>query len=195
MIKELVIGMEDVIAFKTIKEWEKWLARNHSSSKGIWMRRFKKASGVKDITGADALDGALCYGWITGQAKPYDEISVLWRFCPRRPKSMWSQLNTQHAERLIREGRMKDAGLREIEAAKQDGRWARAYSSPRNAVMPPDFMKELNKNRDAKAFFKTLNKSNAYAIIFRLQNTKSPERRKEKIHYIIKMLEKKDKFH
>jgi len=187
--------MERIIAFKSAAQWEKWLSKNHSDSKGIWLRFFRKDSEIATIKNPEALDVALCYGWITGQARPYDEESWLGWFCPRRPKSIWSKINTGHAERLIKEGRMKPAGLRQIEIAKEDGRWNRAYSPQRAAVIPADFIKELNKNKEAKAFFKTLNKTNTYSIVFRLENTKSPQQRKEKISTIIKMLSRKDKFH
>ena len=187
--------MDDVIEFELAEEWEAWLAKNHSTSNGIWVRMFKKNSGHIFMKGPEALEVALCYGWITGQARPYDDISVLWRFTPRRPKSMWSKINTQIAERLIREGRMKPAGFKQIEEAKKDGRWARAYSPQRTARLPKDFMNELNENRKAQAFFKTLNRSNTYAIIFRIENTKDKERRKAKITSIVKMLAKRKKFH
>ncbi|HIH50705.1 TPA: bacteriocin-protection protein, YdeI/OmpD-associated family [Candidatus Micrarchaeota archaeon] len=187
--------MDNVIAFKSQEEWENWLRRNHQKSNGIWMRRFKKDSGVKDIKGSDALDVALCYGWITGQAKRHDELSVLWWFCPRRPKSLWSKLNTMHAERLIKEGRMKGAGLKQIESAKEDGRWSRAYSQQSIAVLPKDFIKEINKNKKAAAFLNTLNRSNVYAIIFRLETTKSMELRNKKIKIIIRMLARGEKPH
>jgi uncharacterized protein YdeI (YjbR/CyaY-like superfamily) len=187
--------MDEIIEFKTAKAWEKWLAKNHSISNGIWMRMFKKNSGVVSLKGPEALDVALCYGWITGQARSHDDISVLWRFCPRRPKSIWSKVNTLHAERLIKEGRMKPAGFRQIEEARRDGRWGRAYSPQRTATVPRDFIRELNKNERAKAFFRTLNRTNTYAIIFRLENTKNKNRRKAKISTIIEMLANREKFH
>ncbi|MDE1865731.1 MAG: YdeI/OmpD-associated family protein [Candidatus Micrarchaeota archaeon] len=181
--------MEPVIRFASAKEWERWLARNHNGATGIWLRISKKDSKLKSVTGAEALDVALCYGWITGQAKRGDEASVLWRFCPRRPKSIWSKLNTMHAERLIREGRMKPAGLEQIKAAKLDGRWARAYHPPSTATLPRDFLHMVNRNEKAKAFLKTLNRQNRYAIIFRLATTKDPARRKRKIYAMIERLE------
>ncbi len=144
---------------------------------------------------SQALDVALCYGWITGKAKPYDEKSWLNKFVPRRPRSIWSKINTQHAERLIREGRMKSAGLEEIERAKRDGRWDRAYAPPSLAKLPDDFVKELRKNRKAETFFRTLNKANVYAVVFRLENATSNEKRKAKIKQIIKMFERGEKFH
>jgi uncharacterized protein YdeI (YjbR/CyaY-like superfamily) len=187
--------MDEIIAFASAREWERWLAKNHSSSTGIWMRMFRKHYSGRYIKGHEALDAALCYGWITGQARPYDGDSNLWRFCPRRPKSIWSKINTMHAERLIREGRMKPAGLRQIEEAKRDGRWDRAYSPQKTAIVPKDFLKALNKSGKAKEFFNTLNRSNRYAIIFRLDTTADAAKRKEKIGKIIKMLEQGRAYH
>ncbi len=186
---------EQVLGFKSGAEWERWLSRNHSRSSGIWMRMFRKHYTAKFIKGAEALDVALCYGWITGQARPYDKDSCLWRFCPRRPRSIWSKVNTAHAERLIREGRMKPSGLRQIEEAKADGRWARAYSPPSTAVLPKDFITAVGRNKKAKEFLKTLNRSNRYSIIFRIENAKSPEKRREKIRSIVKMLGEGKAFH
>ncbi len=186
---------EKVMAFRSDAEWERWLSKNHSRSSGIWMRMFRKHYKGPAIKGSGALDVALCYGWITGQARSYDDVSCLWRFCPRRPKSIWSKINTGHAERLIREGRMKPAGLRQIEEAKKDGRWQRAYSPPSTAVLPRDFMAKLNRNSKAKAFLKTINRANRYALIFRIENSKSADLRAKKIAEIVAMLEKGKTFH
>jgi uncharacterized protein YdeI (YjbR/CyaY-like superfamily) len=187
--------MDEIAEFRSMSQWDKWLAKNYSKSTGIWVRFFKKASDISSISTSDALDVALCYGWITGQAKPYDEKSWLGRFVPRRPKSIWSKINTKRAERLIREGRMKPAGLRQIEKAKKDGRWDRAYSPPSTAKLPDDFIKALQKNKEAEAFFKTLDRANIYSVVFRLENAKTEELRREKIRLIIKMFEKGEKFY
>jgi uncharacterized protein YdeI (YjbR/CyaY-like superfamily) len=187
--------MDEVADFPSITLWDKWLAKNYSKSKGIWIRFFKKTSGVSSISTSDALDVALCYGWITGQARPYDERSWLGRFVPRRPKSIWSRINTKRAEKLIRRGRMKPAGLKQVKEAKRDGRWKRAYSPPSAAILPEDFIKALEKNKDAEAFFKTLNRANIYSVVFRLENSKDVELRNAKIKQIIKMFEKGEKFH
>src|SRR5687767_15114102 len=120
-IKEL-----PVLTFKSQKEWQQWLARNHKASGGIWLRMFKKDSGEKSVNHAEALDVALCYGWIDALAKSYDQNSWIQKFCPRGPKSMWSKINTEHVERLIKSRKMRAAGLKAIEAAKADGRWQRA---------------------------------------------------------------------
>ena len=181
--------------FRSAEEWERWLAENHAASKGTWIRLFRKGSGVASVTTAEALDVALCYGWITGQARPYDDTSWLNRFVPRRPKSIWSKINVGHAERLIREGRMKPAGLKQVDEAKRDGRWERAYSPPSRAEVPADFLRELRKNEKALAFFKTLNRANIYSVVFRLENAKSGEARKTKIAQIVKKFEREEAFH
>ncbi len=184
-----------VIPFESSKKWEAWLAKNHGKSNAIWLQIFKKGSGQKSVNYAEALDVALCYGWIDGQKNTYDGHSWLQKFTPRRSKSGWSKINTQHVERLIKEGKMKPAGLLQIEAAKQDGRWERAYHSQSNASVPEDFLQELDKNKKAKMFFGTLNKANIYAIVYRLQTAKKPETRQKRMKMILEMLSKGEKFH
>ncbi len=184
-----------IISFESAQEWEEWLAENHASSGGIWLCFFKKGSGREALTYAEALDVALCYGWIDGQAKKRDELSYLQKFTPRRPRSVWSKRNTEHIERLIEAGRMKPAGLKEVEKAKADGRWQRAYDSPGNMTIPQDFLEALSRNEKAKAFFETLNKTNTYAIAWRLQTAKRPETREKRMKAIIEMLERGEKFH
>jgi uncharacterized protein YdeI (YjbR/CyaY-like superfamily) len=190
-----ILGLDEALEFSSAVGWERWLSKNHSKPNGVWLRIFKKASAIPSITISEALDLALCYGWITGQAKPGDEKSWLSRFVPRRPRSIWSKINVQHAKRLIREGRMKPAGLKQIEQAKKDGRWDRAYSPPSTARLPQDFRRGLRRNRKAAAFFKTLNKANIYSVVFRLETASSRESRKAKIRQIIKMLEREETFH
>ena len=181
--------------FKTVKEWKEWLDKNHASAKGIWLRFYKKASGVPSLDHPKSLDVALCYGWIDGQANKYDEESYLQRFSPRRPKSIWSKRNIENVTRLIAARKMKPAGLKEIEAAKADGRWEAAYDSPANMKVPEDFLKELAKNPKAKEFFQTLNKTNTFSITWRLQTAKKPETREKRMKAIIEMLSKGQKFH
>jgi uncharacterized protein YdeI (YjbR/CyaY-like superfamily) len=185
----------EIVAFSSAKELERWLAINHSKSAGIWLRFFKKNSGVPSVSYDEALDAAICFGWIDGQLKKYDEESWLRRFAPRRPKSVWSKRNRQHAERLIRAGRMQTAGLQEVEAAKQDGRWEAAYDSPSKMQIPDDFLNELAKNKRARAFFETLNRANVYAIVWRLQTAKKPETRQRRLASILAMLAQEQKFH
>jgi uncharacterized protein YdeI (YjbR/CyaY-like superfamily) len=182
-------------SFKSAVEFRKWLAQHHASSDGIWLRIFKKNSGKDAVTYAEALDEALCYGWIDAQKKAYDEISWLQRFTRRKPKSNWSKINTQHAQRLIKARRMKAAGLKVIEAAKKDGRWKSAYDSPKNSSVPEDFLKALGTDKQAKAFFETLNKQNLYVIAYRLQTAKKPETRERRMKIILEMLRRKEKFH
>lgn len=184
-----------ILSFKSQKDWASWLVKNHAKSNGIWLRLFKKDSGVATVTYAEALDEALCYGWIDGQLDKYDEKSWLRKFTPRRSKSIWSKKNIEHLNRLTDSGKMKPAGLKEVEAAKADGRWGKAYDSPSAMQVPEDFLKELSKNKKAKAFFETLNKANTYAIAWRLQTAKRPETRAKRMQAILKMLKRGEKFH
>ncbi len=183
-----------ILEFKTTEAFETWLAKNHDSTNGLWLRIFKKDSGKKTISYAEALDVALCYGWIDGQKQAYDEQAWLQKFCPRRPKSIWSKVNIGHVERLIKEDRMRPAGLKAIEKAKADGRWDKAYDSPSKMTIPEDFLKELSKNKKAEAFFKGLNKTNLFSIGFRLQTAKKQETREKRMKEIIEKLAKGEKF-
>jgi uncharacterized protein YdeI (YjbR/CyaY-like superfamily) len=184
-----------ILSFKTAKEFEKWLAKNHHTSQGIWLKFFKKDSSEKTITHDEALDEALCYGWIDGQLNKHDEISWLHKFIPRTTKSIWSKRNTDHTERLISLGKMKPSGLAEIEKAKADGRWAKAYDSPAEMRAPDDFITALSKNKKAKTFFESLNRANKYAITWRLQTAKKTETREKRMKAILEMLAKGEKFH
>lgn len=184
-----------ILSFESPEDWANWLAKNHSESNGVWLRLFKKDSGVVSVTHAGALDEALCYGWIDGQAKKYDEKSWLLKFTPRRSKSIWSKKNIENVNRLTQAGKMKPAGLKEVEAAKNDGRWERAYDSHSTMEVPEDFLRELSKSKKAKTFFETLNKTNTYAIVWRLQTAKKPETREKRMKAILAMLERGEKFH
>jgi uncharacterized protein YdeI (YjbR/CyaY-like superfamily) len=184
-----------MLTFTAAKEFTSWLAKHHKASQGIWIRLFKIKSGVPTITYAEALDVALCYGWIDGQKKSYDAESWIQKFTPRRSKSIWSKRNREHVERLTKSGKMKAAGIAEVEAAKADGRWEQAYDSPGNMIVPMDFLNELAKNKKAEAFFKTLNKTNVYPIVWRLQTAKKPETRNKRMKVILEMLKKGEKFH
>ncbi len=184
-----------ILTFSSPQEWNAWLEKNHDSIPGVWLRFYKKASGILSLTYAQALEEALCYGWIDSQTKTYDDTSYLQKFTPRRSKSIWSQINTEHIQRLIKEGRMKPAGMKVVEEAKKDGRWSDAYSSPSKTTVPPDFLALVNKNKEAKSFFETLNKTNLYAIAWRLQSAKKPETREKRMKDIIVMLTEKKKFH
>jgi uncharacterized protein YdeI (YjbR/CyaY-like superfamily) len=184
-----------IVSFGTAKQWEAWLKANHAGSSGVWLQIQKKDSAKKSLTYAEALDVALCYGWIDGQKNRHDESSWLQKFTPRRPRSVWSKKNIENAERLILGGKMKPAGLVEIEAAKEDGRWKAAYDSPRTATIPEDFLKALRKNKKAEVFFKTLNKTNLFSIAYRLQTAKTSATREKRIAVILEMLAKGEKFH
>lgn len=194
-MKKLPAKEFPILPFPTIEDFEKWLSENHAVSDGIWMQFYKKDSGVKTIVYAEALDVALCYGWIDSQANKYDELSYIQKFTPRRKKSMWSKRNREHIDRLEKEGRMQAPGWKEIEAAKADGRWDQAYDSPANITIPEDFMTELAKDPAAQAFFQTLNKTNSYYIAFQLQTAKKPETRERRMKSILEKLAKGEKFY
>lgn len=184
-----------IILFEGQKEWADWLDQHHAEAAGIWLRLAKKASGIQSVSYDEAVEVALGYGWIDGQKKSYDEASWLQKFTPRGAKSIWSKINREKAERLIASGQMKPAGLRAVEAAKQDGRWEAAYDSQSRATVPDDFQAELDKHAEAKAFFATLNSANRYAILWRIQTAKKAETRARRIQQFIEMLEKGEKLY
>lgn len=184
-----------ILRFASAAEWERWLEANHESADGVWIRFCKKGSGARTVVYAEALDVALCYGWIDGQARTADERSYLQRFTPRRARSMWSRVNVGHVERLTREGRMKPAGLRAVAEAKADGRWERAYEPARTMELPPEFMQRLREHRHAYAFYETLTRANKYAIAYRLTTPKKVQTRERWAERIIVMLERGETFH
>lgn len=192
---ETVMRKMKVLSFASAPELRAWLAKNHRRSGGFLLRVYKKDSGMDGVSYADALDQALCYGWIDGQKLPGDKQFWLQTFTPRRPKSGWSKKNTERAERLIKSREMTAAGEEEIDAAKADGRWQAAYDSFGSAFIPEDFLKQLAGNKKAKAFFATLNKTNLYSIAYRLQTAKKPETREKRMRIIIEKLERGEKFH
>jgi uncharacterized protein YdeI (YjbR/CyaY-like superfamily) len=184
-----------IIAFKNAAIWRQWLNENHATTDGVWLRIYKKASNTPTVSRAEALDEALCYGWIDGQGKSYDEVSYLQKFTPRRARSMWSKRNIEHIQRLTEHGLMMPAGLAEVERAKEDGRWAAAYDTPSEMVVPDEFLAELKKHPVAEKFFATLNKANTYAIAWRLQTAKTEETRKRRQDKIIALLNAEQKLH
>ncbi|HKI89716.1 MAG TPA: YdeI/OmpD-associated family protein [Draconibacterium sp.] len=184
-----------IIPLENQELWRDWLEQNHDKVDGVWIRIYKKASGISSVKHAGALEEALCFGWIDGQANKYDEVSYLQKFTPRRAKSIWSKRNISLVKRLEKEGKMHSAGLEQIKTAKADGRLEKAYDSPSNMTMPDDFLKELAKDKKAQAFFETLNKTNIYAIGWRLQTAKKPETRQKRMKMIIEMLANEEKFH
>ena len=179
--------------FANAAEWRQWL-EVHSDAPGVWLRTYKKGRGIS-VTYAEALDEALCFGWIDSQGAAYDDDSSLRKFTPRRKGSLWSKRNIEHIERLTKEGRMQEKGLVEVEAAKADGRWQKAYDSQTNMTIPPDFLTELAKRPVAQDFFNTLNKTNLYTVAWRLQTAKTEATRQKRMAAILEKLEKREKFH
>jgi uncharacterized protein YdeI (YjbR/CyaY-like superfamily) len=184
-----------VLSFESSAKFKSWLALNHASSRGIWLRLTKKASGLASVSYQEALDIALAWGWIDGQLKPHDAHSWLRKFSPRGARSIWSKINRDKALALIGAGQMKPPGLEQIERAKQDGRWEAAYDSASTAKVPPDLAAALAKSPRAAAFFKTLEARNRYAILFRVQAPKKAETRERKVRELVAMLERGEKIH
>ena len=184
-----------ILPFANKKKWADWLTKQHDKSAGVWLKLAKKDSGIASVTYDEALEVALCYGWIDGQKKGFDDKYWLQKFTRRGPKSIWSKINTVKAEKLIASGEMKPAGLKTIELAKQDGRWDAAYDSQKNISIPDDFESALNKNKKAKAFFATLNSANRYAILFRIQTAKKTETRARRIQQFVEMLGRNEKLY
>ncbi len=182
------------LPFESKKKFAEWLAKQHDKSAGVWMKLAKKATGIPSVTYQEALDVALCYGWIDGQKGSFDDKYFLQKFTPRRPKSIWSKINTQKVERLIASGEMKPSGLKAIEAAKQDGRWDAAYASQKNISVPDDFKSALSKNGKAKTFFESLTGAKRYSFLFRIETAKKAETRAKRILQFVEMLEKGETF-
>jgi uncharacterized protein YdeI (YjbR/CyaY-like superfamily) len=184
-----------VMPFADKKKWADWLSKQYDQSVGVWLKLAKKGTGIPSITYDEALEVALCYGWIDGQKGSFDDQYWLQKFTPRGPKSIWSKINKEKAEKLIADGRMKPAGMKAIELAKKDGRWDNAYAGQKTISVPDDFQAELDKHPKAKSFFSTLNSVNRYAILFRIHNVKKAETRKRRIMQFIEMLERGEKLH
>jgi uncharacterized protein YdeI (YjbR/CyaY-like superfamily) len=186
---------QPTIAFENQAAWEAWLREHHEESDGVWIKIAKKATGLPSVTHAEALDEALRYGWIDGQARGIDDRFYLQRFTPRRAQSLWSKRNRAKAEALIAEGRMEPAGLREVERAKADGRWDAAYDAPSAATVPEDLQRELDRHPDAAECFAGLNGTNRYAILHRLQTAKRPETRARRLEKFVAMLRAGEKLY
>ena len=185
------MGADDglpTIFFTSVADWERWLEANHSSP-GVWIKVAKKSSGIESVTTAEALEVALCFGWIDSRREALDERYFLQRYTPRQPRGRWSRINREKVERLIAEGRMRPSGLAEVERAKADGRWDAAYDGQRAATVPEDLQRELDARPAAKAFFDTLNSQNRYAILYRLDDAKKPETRARRLAKFVAMLE------
>ena len=183
------------LLFATPADLEAWLEQHGASSPGLWLKIAKKGSGVESVDYAQALELALCFGWIDSQKRGLDERHFLQRFTPRRPRGKWSLINREKAEGLIDAGAMRPAGLAEVEAAKADGRWEAAYAGQRTAEVPEDLQTELDRNEAAREFFATLDSANRYAILYRLQEAKKPETRERRLRKFVAMLERGEKVH
>jgi uncharacterized protein YdeI (YjbR/CyaY-like superfamily) len=177
-----------IIPFASREAWEAWLEEEHAASEGLWLKIAKRGSGIETVTFVEALDVALCYGWIDSQRAGFDGRYFLQRFTSRKPRSKWSQVNREKVAKLIEAGRMKPAGLREVERAKADGRWDAAYEPQSTATVPDDLCAELEKNVVAREFFETLNSTNRYAILHRIQDARKPETRARRIAKYVAML-------
>lgn len=185
----MAIDSDPVMEFRSASEWEEWLKNEHNISKGVWLKFAKKGTGITTVNYQEALDVALCWGWIDGISRRLDETYYLQRFTPRGKRSMWSKINVEKVAALINARRMMPAGLAEVERAKTDGRWERAYASPKNIVMHNEFAQALKNNKKAAAFYESLNKTKKYPFLFRVQEAKKPETRMNRIKKYIILLE------
>jgi uncharacterized protein YdeI (YjbR/CyaY-like superfamily) len=184
-----ILGFEDRAA------WAAWLEEHHGSSPGVWLKIAKKGAGVPSVTYAEALEVALCYGWIDGQKRAHDDRAFLQRFTPRRPRSVWSKVNREKVEALLRAGAMRPAGLEAVEAAKRDGRWDAAYDPASTAEVPADLAAELERRPAARAFFESLDRANRYAVLWRIQTARRPETRARRLQQLVEMLERGERIH
>jgi uncharacterized protein YdeI (YjbR/CyaY-like superfamily) len=187
--------IEPVLECASITEWEAWLEHNQASASEVWLRFAKKGSKAVTVSRAVALEAALCYGWIDGQARSQDENYWLQRFTPRTRRSKWSKINREAVAALIRLGKMRPAGMTAVEAAKADGRWDAAYAPPSTIEVPHDLSDALKKNPDAQVFFQTLDAQNRYAILYRIQDAKKPETRARRIEKFVGMLARGERIH
>jgi uncharacterized protein YdeI (YjbR/CyaY-like superfamily) len=185
----------DAAFFSSPAEWERWLEENHAASDGVWIQIAKKDTGIDSVRYPEVLESALCFGWIDARRQALDDRYFLQRFTPRRRQSSWSRINRDTAERLIAEGRMRESGLAEVQRAKADGRWERAYESQRTSSVPEDLQRELDARPKAKAFFETLSSQNRYSILYRLQSAVRPETRARRLAKFVAMLEAGEAIH
>lgn len=182
-----------VVPFSSREAWAAWLEEHHDDSDGVWLKFARKSSGIASVTYPEAVEVALCYGWIDGQAAGFDDDYHLQRFTPRRARSRWSQINRAKATDLIERGLMKPAGLREVERAKADGRWDAAYAPPSDATVPDDLRAALEAEPEALATFDALSRSGRYAILYQVQDAKRPETRARRIAKFVAMLARGEK--
>jgi uncharacterized protein YdeI (YjbR/CyaY-like superfamily) len=190
-----VSGELPILLFEDQQGWSEWLDAHHADAPGVWLRLGKKKGPIRSLDYGEALDVALCYGWIDSQKKGYDDASWLQRFTPRGARSIWSKINRDKIEVLVKAGKMKLAGLAAVESAMRDGRWEAAYDSQRTAMVPADLQAELDAQPEAKAFFGTLNSANRYAVLFRVQTAKRPETRAKRIAALVEMLRRGERLH
>jgi uncharacterized protein YdeI (YjbR/CyaY-like superfamily) len=186
------VGADDGLPrlpFASADEWEEWLEANHAQSDGVWIRMAKKSTGIESVRYPEVLESALCFGWIDGRREALDERYFLQRFTPRRPRSKWSRINREKVEQLTAAGRMRPAGLAEVERAKADGRWDAAYESQSNSTVPEDLERELDARPEARANFEKLSRQDRFAILYRLQDAKKPETRARRLADFVQMLE------
>jgi uncharacterized protein YdeI (YjbR/CyaY-like superfamily) len=188
-------GSLPIELFERQQDWALWLKVNHGTSPGVWLQLAKKGTDIQSVSYEEAVKTSLCFGWIDGQKKAHSDEYWLQKFTPRSPKSIWSKINKGKALALVKAGKMKPAGLKEIERAKRDGRWEAAYDSASKAVVPSDFQAALDSNARAKAFFGTLDSRNRYAVLFRIQTVKKAETRAKRISQFVQMLERHEKVH
>jgi uncharacterized protein YdeI (YjbR/CyaY-like superfamily) len=181
--------------FATRAAFARWMATNHARASGIWIKVAKRGSGIRSVTHAEAVEVALCYGWIDGQRQRYDDEYFVQRFTPRRLRSIWSKINRDKARELIASGAMQPAGLREVERAQADGRWDAAYASQRNAVVPGELDRRLRTHARARKFFESLDSRNRYAFVHRLLTAKKPETRERRAEQFFEMLKKGETFY
>jgi uncharacterized protein YdeI (YjbR/CyaY-like superfamily) len=184
-----------VMTFESTDAWDTWLAAHHADSPGLWLKIAKKGAAGRTVSYSDALDVALCHGWIDGQKGRHDDEYWLQRFTPRKPGGNWSKINTERAAALMASGRMRPAGLREVERAQADGRWEQAYESQSRVTVPEDLARALAANERARAFFATLDSANRYAILYRIGTAKKPETRAKRIDTFVAMLSEHKKIH
>ena len=182
-----------IIAFASQREWEEWLEARHATSRGVWLKIAKKGSGIATVSYPEAVESAICYGWIDSQKGAYDERFWVQRFTPRGPRSRWSRVNREKAAELLGQGRMRPAGIAQVERARQDGRWDAAYEPQSSATVPDDLRRELDDNPAARALFATLDSRNRYAILYRIQDAKRPETRARRIQKYVAMLNQGEK--
>ncbi len=188
-------GELPIIAFPSPGAWEAWLDAEHAASPGTWLKLAKRGTGIATVTYDEALDVALCFGWIDGQKRGFDDAYWLQRFTPRRPAGRWSRINRDKALALIAAGRMRPAGMREVERAQADGRWDAAYEGARTMTVPDDLRAALDASEPAREFFATLDAANRYAILYRVQDAKRSETRARRIERYVAMLAAGEKLH